>query len=410
LAFPPVVSLLPPSTWAPDKEKGTFHFSWLRRDRLYDGNRFRKVECPLFYFSTRSRPHSLRDLGRGSGHRQGVQQKQTVLLLLPGSYGPDQENGEYGIGDVQDVGEEGRPAHGQDTLNSRSVTPAKSQEEVPGHPYVVADPTCGELSDLDENNQVVPGTTLSLVGRGFAPNTETQIWWADALGNEFVVRQAGEYVVFQSNRDGNWEIYTMDGNGHYQVNVSQSSAADASPSSTGSWIYFQSNRDGNWEIYRMNSDGSAQTRLTNHVAADAEPSCATDGRVAFQSIRDGNWEIYVMDSDGSGVQRLTNTWWHEVSPTWSPTGDRIAFQANYGGKWRIAVMDLATGQVEYITRDGGDAAGSPMWHSSGDWIYFQGFHYGDWDIYRVKPDGNLAQRVVYYPYAPDMLDDQVVSP
>jgi phosphonate transport system permease protein len=71
---------------------------------------------------------------------------------------------------------------------------------------VVADPTCGELSDLDENNQVVPGTALSLVGRGFAPNTETQIWWADALGNEFVVRQAGEYVVFQTDEQGSFEF------------------------------------------------------------------------------------------------------------------------------------------------------------------------------------------------------------
>ena len=117
-----------------------------------------------------------------------------------------------------------------------------------------------------------------------------------------------------------------------------------------------------------------------------------------------------MNLDGSGVQRLTRTIWDEVSPTWSPISDRIAFQTNYGGKWQIAVMDLASGSLSYITRDGGDAAQSPVWRSTCNWIYFQGFHYGDWDIYRVQPDGNLAERAVYYPYAPDMLDDQVVSP
>jgi WD40-like Beta Propeller Repeat len=37
-------------------------------------------------------------------------------------------------------------------------------------------------------------------------------------------------------------------------------------------IAFQSNRDGNNEIYVMNADGTDQTRLTNNSAADQEPA------------------------------------------------------------------------------------------------------------------------------------------
>jgi phosphonate transport system permease protein len=84
--------------------------------------------------------------------------------------------------------------------------PPAPPEEVPGQPYVVADPTCGDLSTTDENNQQVPGTTLSFIGRGFAPNTETQIWWADPLGNEFRIRQAGEYVTLQSDGQGSFQF------------------------------------------------------------------------------------------------------------------------------------------------------------------------------------------------------------
>ena len=40
----------------------------------------------------------------------------------------------------------------------------------------------------------------------------------------------------------------------------------------GGKIAFQSNRDGNEEIYLMNADGSKQTRLTNNPALDAGPS------------------------------------------------------------------------------------------------------------------------------------------
>ena len=84
--------------------------------------------------------------------------------------------------------------------------PPPPPEEVAGQPYVVADPTCGELSELDENNQIVPGTTLTVIGRGFAPHTKTQMRWVDPLGNEFTIRQGGEYVVFQTDDQGAFQM------------------------------------------------------------------------------------------------------------------------------------------------------------------------------------------------------------
>jgi TolB protein len=220
------------------------------------------------------------------------------------------------------------------------------------------------------------------------------------------------YVVFQSNRDSNWEIYTMDGSGNNQLNLTKHAAADMAPSWSCSHIYFQSDRDGNWEIYRMNGDGSGQTRLTNNLVPDAQPaaSCAT-GKVAYQSLRDGDWELCTMNLDGTGVQCITNTPWDEVSPTWSPSGDRIAFQTNEGGTWRIAVLDVATGAKSFITRGTGDSAESPAWYYTDcEWIYFQGLSLGDWDVYRVKPDASVSERAIYFPGARDMLDDQVILP
>ena len=45
--------------------------------------------------------------------------------------------------------------------------PPPFPEELPGQPYVVAEPTCGELSSQDESYKMVPGTVLSVRGRGF---------------------------------------------------------------------------------------------------------------------------------------------------------------------------------------------------------------------------------------------------
>jgi phosphonate transport system permease protein len=86
------------------------------------------------------------------------------------------------------------------------LPPPPPPEEVPGEPYLVADPTCGELSTRDANLEEVPGTLLTIVGRNFAPNTETQMWWADPIGNEFQMRKGGEYLTLLTDDEGAFQI------------------------------------------------------------------------------------------------------------------------------------------------------------------------------------------------------------
>ncbi len=81
--------------------------------------------------------------------------------------------------------------------------------EVPGEPYVMADPTCGELSQQVEEGgelKTAPGTPLTVVGRGFEPNTETKIWWVDPIGNAFQMRQEGGYLSIMTDDEGAFEI------------------------------------------------------------------------------------------------------------------------------------------------------------------------------------------------------------
>jgi Tol biopolymer transport system component len=86
----------------------------------------------------------------------------------------------------------------------------------------------------------------------------------------------------------------------------------------GQRIAFTSRRDGNNEIYIMDGEGSNLIRLTNQPGDDFAPSWSPDGaQIAFVSDRDqkaGIYDLYIMKADGSGVRRLTNDTAIDYSP------------------------------------------------------------------------------------------------
>ncbi len=155
-------------------------------------------------------------------------------------------------------------------------------------------------------------------------------------------------------------------------------------------IVFHSNRDGNWEIYTMNSDGSNQTRLTFNAVSDAYPVWSPDGRqIAFHSNRDGNDEICVMDADGRNQRNLTNHPASDSFPDWSPDGSRIIF---YSGREvdgrirpnRLFVMGSEGTDVESLAHRGVGKA--PKWSPDGTQIAFD-------CIYIVNANGRNTRRV-----------------
>jgi len=66
----------------------------------------------------------------------------------------------------------------------------------------------------------------------------------------------------------------MNTDGSNQTNLTNFWADESTPawSPLGTKILFASNRDGNFEIYSMNPDGTGPTRLTTNGAFDSSPS------------------------------------------------------------------------------------------------------------------------------------------
>lgn len=163
-----------------------------------------------------------------------------------------------------------------------------------------------------------------------------------------------DWVLFQSDADGDWDVYRRETNGTI-TNISRgpgSSDIQASFSIDGEWVAFTSNRDGfdNWEIWISNITGAPQTRLTYNSAPDINPVWGPDGRLIFETSRDGNWELYLIDLAGDGEPvRLTDDPGNDINAFWAPDGKSIFFQSDRDGDWELFQLTLEDSSLERLT-------------------------------------------------------------
>jgi Tol biopolymer transport system component len=153
-------------------------------------------------------------------------------------------------------------------------------------------------------------------------------------------------------------------------------------------IVFESNRDGNLEVYKMNADGTGVARMTQNAAADTMPSISPDGlRVAFTSDRDGNREIYVMGINSANIMRLTTNTATDEQPAWSPDGTKIAYTSYVTGNAEIFVMNAdGTGKANVTNNTAADTAAT--WSPDGTQIAFTSTRAGNAEIYRTNANGS----------------------
>lgn len=145
-------------------------------------------------------------------------------------------------------------------------------------------------------------------------------WSAD--GKQVVYRR-GKQLVIRTLADGKTTPLT-DGS-HYD-NFPQWQPH-------GGVILFTSDRDGRFELYTIRPDGTDLRRLTNVAGSNAHSSWSPDGAwIVFSSGRRGfkdemamyegvpqpYGEIFAMRADGSDVRQLTDNKWEDASAGWAP--------------------------------------------------------------------------------------------
>ena len=201
-------------------------------------------------------------------------------------------------------------------------------------------------------------------------------------------------VAYVSNQNGNNEIYLTGLDRRPAVNLTNNAGDDQQPSWSpdGNWITFTSNRDGNQEIYVMRSDGSEVHNLTTNSAGDFSPTwfsahlflgLGTEDWIVFTSNRDGNQEIYKIRPDGTGLTNLSKNPANDYSPTGFSGGGVLAFVSDRNGNPEIYTMTTDGDSPTNITNNFAQDL-DPVLDTSGKWVAFSSDRSGNLDIYVIR--------------------------
>jgi TolB protein len=228
------------------------------------------------------------------------------------------------------------------------------------------------------------------------------------------ISKDGKKIVFQSNRTGKWEIYTMDTSGKNILQLTSGIEEANTPvwSPDGRQIVFCKDLNDNSEIYIMNADGKNPRRLTNQPGDDSHPKFSPDGNyIIFNSARTSpdlsiDWgkqwlEIFIMKTDGTELKQVTSFKTISTYPSISPDGKKICFRkviSEPGFNWDLSTAKRNS-EVFVMNIDGTNAInisnnsafdGWPAWTNSGDIIFSsnRGGIANEAQLYKSDPEGN----------------------
>lgn len=241
-----------------------------------------------------------------------------------------------------------------------------------------------------------------------------------AQGNEKILTQSsgddrhpwwspnGEQLVFESNRDGDWELFVIDSDGSNEEQLTINSFEDRNPSwhPDGDKILFESNRSGSFRLYMLNLfDRSVKPILLDNF--DLEPTTArfspNGEQVAFSADSDPGTaalNLYRTGSNGGEVNQLTNAAHRSFYGAWSPDSQQLIFfsrRDTEGLQDELYIMDidqpdsLAKRITTYPEHDF-----CPHWSADGKQLVFSRSIPDDRpELFISNADGSKARQITF---------------
>ncbi len=179
----------------------------------------------------------------------------------------------------------------------------------------------------------------------------------------------GRIVAFTSYASGspNIYLYSLDTGRKlpfYNQRASMNAFVTFTPDSK-QMIYSSTAGGGPAQLYRCNIDGSNLRRITSSGAIEVEAKInpKTGADLVDVSGREGLPQIFHMNIEGADVERISAGTGEATNPAWSPDGVHIAFAWTKGfepGNYNIFIMDIASRQTTQLTAHEGRNE-NPVW-------------------------------------------------
>ena len=160
-----------------------------------------------------------------------------------------------------------------------------------------------------------------------------------------------------NSTDGGIAVVNADGSGARIIAVGPNQSVNPTWSPDGKTIAFETNRDGNFDIYSVQVDGTNLSNLTNSLADDRMPAWH-GSTIAFisdraRSARDTfGFGLYTMTDDGRVQTRRAEDLHPYSAPAWSPDGSKLAYSSGREClRWGVYALDLVTNRSERLTNN-----------------------------------------------------------
>ena len=211
-------------------------------------------------------------------------------------------------------------------------------------------------------------------------------------------------ILFMSDRDGDWELYTVnaDGTGLNQITNNEVDDWSGVYSPDGTKIAFDAKHGtAEGDIFVVDADGANLKNLTSSFSEDAFATWSPDGtQIVFERKINNTYRLHIMNSDGTNLRLLNelNTGGWSI-PSWSPVGSKIAFSGRMDGDTEIYLLDTQDNSVEQITDNEGIGDAWPTWSPDGKKIAFLSNTDGDVELFTMDSNGDNKKQITQNDWA-----------
>lgn len=217
--------------------------------------------------------------------------------------------------------------------------------------------------------------------------------------NVMGITLAGEDILFASNRDGRYAIWSMkeDGSSLTRLPISQTGIINPTSTPVGDRLAFEAIRR---VVTLQMLEPSLSEKRKDLLQFNAEllhPAIdPTGARFVFSSDRSGFFEIWEAGIDGGTLQRLTDfRSGFTAHPRYSPDGSKIAFDARPESQSQIFLVDRDGGNLTTVTSADGFNRYAPTWSPDGQSVIYARETEGRLELWKTDLADNIETRLTH---------------